>query len=65
MKGTENEYNKRRNRRHKKKIVYKCDNCHEYFDEGFQYKNEWIEVGANEPTEYYIFLCEKCYNGIQ
>lgn len=47
---------------HKKKIVYKCDNCHEYFDEGFQYKNEWAEVGANEPTEYYTFLCEKCFS---
>lgn len=43
------------------KKVYKCDNCHEYFDQGFQYKTNWTEVGANEPTEYCTLLCEKCF----
>lgn len=45
----------------KKKFVYQCDICHEYFEEGFQYKTIWTEVGANEPTEYYTLLCEKCF----
>ena len=52
---------KDRKMKDKKKIVYQCDCCHEYFEEGVRYKGTWTEVGANVPTEYYTYLCEKCF----